>query len=180
MMQPRITIITGPPATGKSTVSQMAAKISSQNKSVHMHTDDFYHYIQKGTIPPYLPEAQEQNTVVITAFLSAAEQFAKNGYDVFIDGIVGPWFLEPWKKLIRQGIDVHYFILRATKEETLRRAINRSKLTKEENIKLVESMWGQFNDLGEYEGYVVETTDTAPQSVAESIVSKMADKKYLL
>ena len=44
MERGRIIVITGPPGTGKSTVSAIVAKESCMEKSVHMHTDDFYHY----------------------------------------------------------------------------------------------------------------------------------------
>ncbi|EJA9520714.1 hypothetical protein MUK06_001812, partial [Campylobacter coli] len=49
-------------------------------KSVHMHTDDFYHYLSKGAIPPHLPESNEQNLIVIEAFLEAAKRYARGGY----------------------------------------------------------------------------------------------------
>ena len=55
-MQGRIIIITGSPGTGKTTTSAIIARESNMEKSVHMHTDDFYHYLSKGAIPPYLPE----------------------------------------------------------------------------------------------------------------------------
>ena len=47
-------------------------------------------------ISPHLPEPNAQNGVVIEAFLETAKRFVKGGYDVYVDGIVGPWFLEPW------------------------------------------------------------------------------------
>ena len=86
----RIIIITGAPGTGKSTASAIVAKESTMEKSVHMYTDDFYHYLSKGAIAPHLPEANEQNRIVIEAFLEAAKRYARGGYDVIVDGIVGP------------------------------------------------------------------------------------------
>lgn len=60
-MQGRIIIITGSPGTGEeTTTSAIIARESNMEKSVHMHTDDFYHYLSKGAIPPYLPESNEQ------------------------------------------------------------------------------------------------------------------------
>ena len=41
----------------------------------------------------HLPESQEQNLVVVEAFLEAAKRYAHGGYDVIVDGIIGPWFL---------------------------------------------------------------------------------------
>lgn len=128
MNQGRIIVITGSPGTGKTTTASIVAKESNMDKSVHMHTDDFFHYLSKGAIPPHLPESNEQNLVVIEAFLEAAKRYARGGYDVIVDGIVGPWFLEPWRALVREDYEVHYIVLRASKEETMKRAVERSKL----------------------------------------------------
>ena len=48
MNQGRIIVITGAPGTGKTTTASAVAKKSDLEKSVHMHTDDFYHYLSKG------------------------------------------------------------------------------------------------------------------------------------
>ena len=63
-------------------------------------------------------------------------------------------------------------ILRASKNETMKRAINRSKLDKETNIELVEIMWEQFNNLGVYEVNAVDTTELSVFLVKEKIRSK--------
>ena len=144
MNQGRIIVLTGAPGAGKTTIASLIAKGSDMEKSVHMHTDDFYHYLSKGAIPPYLPESNEQNKIVISAFLEAAKRFARGGYDVIVDGIVGPWFLRPWLDIIRENYEVHYIILRAGKEETMQRAIKRAKLDRKINTELVETMWSNF------------------------------------
>lgn len=56
------------------------------------------------------------------AFLEAAKHFARGGYDVVTDGIIGPWSLSAWLKAAQDGCEVHDIVLRASKEETLRRA----------------------------------------------------------
>ena len=140
MTHGRITIITGSPGTGKSTVADKAAMESDMDKSVCIRTDDFFHYLKKGAIPPYLPESNAQNGVVIEAFLETAKRFVRGGYDVYVDGIVGPWFLEPWLGAAREGYDVHYIVLRASREITLRRAVERSNLDLKTNTELVEVM----------------------------------------
>ena len=137
MYKGRIIIITGSPGTGKTTIATIIAKESDFARSVHLHTDDFYHYLSKGAIPPHLPESQEQNLVVIEAFLEADKRYVRSGYDVIVDGIVGPWFLTRWKEAIQEGYEIHYIILRADKEETMKRAIERSKLSIDTNIELV-------------------------------------------
>ena len=108
MKRRRIIIITGAPATGKTTTAAIIAKESDLEKSVHIHTDDFYHYLSKGAIPPHLPESDNQNLVVIEAFLAAAKRYAQDGYDVIVDGIIGPWFLEPWLNVVQENYEVHW------------------------------------------------------------------------
>ena len=79
--------------------------------------------VRKTVDTTHLPESNEQNLVVIEAFLEAAKRYARGGYDVIVDGIVGPWFLEPWRALVREDYEVHYIVLRASKEETMKRAV---------------------------------------------------------
>ncbi|MDE6613135.1 MAG: AAA family ATPase [Clostridia bacterium] len=180
MNQGRIIVITGAPGTGKSTASKIVAKKSDKKKSVHMYTDDFYHYLSKGAIAPHLPESNEQNLIVIEAFLEAAKRYARGGYDVIVDGIIGPWFLKPWLNIVQEGYEVHYIVLRANKEETMKRAVNRVKLDRDTNIELVESMWGQFNNLGIYEANVIDTTNLLIEDTVSAIKEKISSKTTLL
>ena len=173
-------VITGSPGTGKTTISSIIAKESSMEKSVHMHTDDFYHYLSKGAIPPYLPESNDQNLIVIEAFLDAAKRYVRGGYDVIVDGIIGPWFLSPWEEITKEGYEVHYIILRASKEETIKRAVERSKLDRETNTKVVETMWVQFHNLGYYERNVIDTTNLSISDTVSMIKKKIKDKSALL
>ena len=174
MNQGRIIVITGSPGTGKTTTASIVAKESDMDKSVHMHTDDFFHYLSKGAIPPHLPESNKQNLVVIEAFLEAAKRYARGGYDVIVDGIVGPWFLEPWKALAQEDYEVHYIVLRASKKETMKRAVERSKLDRKTNIELVETMWEQFSGLGVYESNVIDTTTFTIKDTVSAIKERVA------
>lgn len=180
MQQGRIIVITGSPGTGKSTTASIIAKESNPEKSVHMHTNDFYHYISKGAISPHLPESNEQNLVVIEAFLEAAKRYARGKYDVIVDGIIGSWFLEPWQNIVREGYEVHYIILRASKEETMKRVVERTKLDRETNKELVETMWEQFCDLGIYESNVVDTTMHSVTDTVIAVKQKVASGMALL
>ena len=101
-------------------------------------------------------------------------------YDVIVDGIIGPWFLEPWLNIVREGYEVHYIVLRANKEETMKRAIERSKLDRKTNIELVEIMWEQFNNLGAYEKNILDTTQLSVEDTVSAIKEKVANKATLL
>ncbi len=76
---------------------------------VHLHADDFWHFIKHGAIPPYLPEAHEQNRSVVRILANVAEGYARGGYFVLLDGIVGPWFLGHFHSL---RVAPHYIVLR--------------------------------------------------------------------
>ena len=71
-----ILILTGPPGAGKTTTARSLAAASGA-PAVHLHSDDFWHFIKKGAIPPYLHEAHKQNEVVIAVLAQAAEGYAK-------------------------------------------------------------------------------------------------------
>ena len=47
----RIIVITGSPGTGKTTTASIVAKESELDKSVHMHTDDFFHFFKQRRNP---------------------------------------------------------------------------------------------------------------------------------
>ena len=71
-------------------------------------------------------------------------------------------------------------ILRASKEETLKRAVERSKLDRKTNIELVETMWEQFCNLGIYESNVVDTTNYSIQETVSAVQEKIASRAALL
>ena len=80
--------------------------LESASEEWYQHSDRQY----PGAIPPHLPESNEQNLIVIEAFLEAAKRYARGGYDVIVDGIVGPWFLEPWLNIVQEHYEVHYML----------------------------------------------------------------------
>ena len=179
MEQGRIIVISGAPGTGKTTAAALAARDTAAEKSVCMRTDDFYAHLCKGAVAPHLPQADTQNGVVIEAFLQAAMRYARGGYEVMVDGVVGPWFLSPFCAAAKV-CEVHYIVLRADREETLRRAVGRDKLDRETNAALVEAMWPQFAQLGAYERHVIDTTRLTPQETAERILTGVERGTYRL
>lgn len=70
--------------------------------------------------------------------------------------------------------------LRASKEETMKRAIERSKLDRETNIELVETMWNQFSNLGIYELNVIDTTTHSIKDTVSAVKEKIVSGTALL
>ena len=55
--------------------------------------DAFWHFIV-GHTPPGLPEAEEQNRIAVAALASAALAYDLGGYEVFVDAVVRPTYLD--------------------------------------------------------------------------------------
>jgi chloramphenicol 3-O-phosphotransferase len=174
-----ILILTGAPGAGKSTVARLLADTSTR-PTVHLHTDDFYAAIRKGFISPWLREAQQQNIVVVGVIVEAALGFARGGYDVIIDGIVGPWFLDPFREAAKNGVAFDYVVLRPNEAETIRRgsARNFEKALRDEAV--IAQMWKAFSDLGPLESHALDSTAAPPDVTAEEIRSGIAAGRFRL
>lgn len=100
--------IAGPPGAGKSTVSALvSARLSP---SVLIRGDAFYRFLDQGALAPWLPEATDQNRVVIRASGAAAGRFVRGGYETVYDGVLGPWWLPTFFGATELD-DLHYVIL---------------------------------------------------------------------
>ena len=162
---PSILIITGAPGSGKSTVARALAD-SAATPTVHLHTDDFYTSIRSGFVLPYLPEAQRQNEVVIGVLAQAATGYARGGYDVIVDGIVGPWFLDPFRAAARAGgIPLHYAVLRPGAAVSLARAKARAGHALRDD-EAINGLSAAFAHIDELEGHCV---DSATQTLDETV-----------
>lgn len=151
-------------------------------KAVHLHTDDFWHYIVAGAIPPYLPESDEQNQTVVRVIVNAAYTYAAGGYTVVVDGIVGPWMLDHYRKGLQQhpGLLVHYLVLRPDRNETLSRAQARTSsdaLIDEEPILL---LWDQFANLDDLESHVIDTSHHSPADTLQAVADTVKSGDLLL
>lgn len=158
-----IAIVTGAPGAGKTTLSRRAAKADS--RGLHLPADVFYTF-PAYPVSPVLPEAHEQNGAVIAAVTRAAAAFAARGYEVFLDGIVGPSFLPAVAaELAFTRIPIDYVILQVGRDEAIRRATSRLQPGTEV---VVRHMHAEFQNLGEYASHAFDTTDmTIDEAFAE-------------
>ena len=120
---PGLLVVTGPPGSGKSTVSEALADL--WEPSVLVEGDAFFRFLRRGMIPPWLPESHAQNDTTVRAAAAAAGGFAAGGMAVVYDGVIGPWFLPAFARL--SGVEaLDYVVLLPPVETCLKRVETRS------------------------------------------------------
>jgi predicted kinase len=158
-----VVIVTGPPGTGKTTIVRMLA--DAQVRSVHLESDWFYRFIRAGFIPPHLPASRPQNDAVMDLVGDVAIGYARNGYVVFWDGIVGPWYLDRvLARLAAGGVRVHYVPLRASRSRARARVRRRDGTTADSGA---DVMYEHMSDFGALEHLVVSTDGPARKAMLE-------------
>jgi chloramphenicol 3-O-phosphotransferase len=170
-----ILILTGPPGSGKTTTGEALAHVPGSPK-VHLHSDFFWGFIKHGKIPPYLPEAHSQNGVVIDVVSKVAEGYARGGYFVVMDGIVGPWFLAPFRAL---EVPLHYIVLRPPLEEAIRRCQARGGDTLADPEPITH-LHRQFSDLGELERHAFPTEGRDREEMLRAVSAAVDSGEFRL
>jgi len=176
----RLVIVSGPPGAGKSTVARRLSQRTKAPLAMHMHTDDMYAYVKKGFVPPWMPESREQNVTLMNAMAASAGICAKGGYDVFIDGIVGPWFFEPWIAAARSHeLELHFVMLMPDEVTTVSRAIARGAGAMTDPG-VTEHMWRQFQSHGVEARHRVDSSAHTPDETVKAVLDGLGEGRFRL
>lgn len=160
-----VLVITGPPGSGKSTVAPLVAE-QIGGLVACIEADWFWTTLKGGYIEPWRPESNHQNETILRAVTSAAAALASGGYQVVIDGVIGPWHLPIAGSLLQtDGIDLDYAVLRPDLATCLARAEERAleppRVPGHPALRAsgpIRHMWEQFSDLGDLGAHVIDTT----------------------
>lgn len=172
-----ITVLTGPPGAGKTTVA--AAIAGAAPLGVHMVTDEVFHWIAAGYLPPWQAGADGQNTTVMGVIGAAAARFSAGGYHVVVDGIVGPWFLDRFRETAGSG-RLAYVVLRPSRDVALARATGRTGGRDLVDPGPVGAMYDAFADLGPLEGHVVDTSDFTVEATVVAVTEGLAGGRWVV
>lgn len=168
-----ITVVSGSPGAGKTTLARGLATLSE--RGLHLESDPFYGF-PAHPIDPTTPASHAQNSAILTAVVRAATGFAEADYDVYVDGVVGPWWLPLLgAELVTRGIALHYLVLRVELEEALRRAAARAQSTDEAAVR---HMHRAFEDLGAFAGHAVNTSGVAVETLLERVAASLAQGDF--
>ena len=168
-----IIIVSGCPGSGKTTLARSLALSSPQG--LHL-VSDLYYSFPVARVDPTRPESHHQNTVVMRAVARSARAFAEGGYNVFVDGVIGPWFLPVFRDELSEA-RVSYLVLRARESDVLGRVREREGPGRSP---IVRHMFAAFADLGEWGVHGIETSDRAPDDVLAVALHGLALGQYVV
>ncbi len=179
-MSPSIIILTGPPGSGKTAIGELMASKAPHN-SVHMRVDNFFTWVRAGFIPPDQPESRAQNATVLTAAAMAAITYWRGGYEVIIDGIVGPWFLPILQTAFaKANAPTSYVIVRADEKIAIDRCLFRDRAEAVREMEGIRGLHSAFANVGNLEPHVVNTSSISAAEAARQIREALPGGRFLI
>jgi predicted ABC-type ATPase len=156
-----ITIISGPPGAGKTTVTK---ELICLNKGtlVYIEGDDFWKFmVNDGGRPVH-----KNFRATMSAMIGASIGYARNDYEVLLDFSIPPWYIiKAAEKLKQRKIALNYVVLLPTIDICATRAANREYGAIEYNERFIKF----YESFGELQQYIVEENEADAKAIAERV-----------
>lgn len=109
--------------------------------------------------------------LIVSGLGRTAGAFVEDGWDVVLDGVVGPWFLPVLVRELSSDMSVEYVILETTAATARARVVGRDGPGGEDRV---THMHRAFADLGPFTRHRVDTTDRPPDAVLAEVLRQRA------
>jgi chloramphenicol 3-O-phosphotransferase len=167
-----VLVITGPAASGKTSVARRIAE-QSADPSVHLKGDDFFRALKVGRLRGWEEGSTPQHEVVFEAIGSATRAFANGGYFVVLDSLIRPRYLDILFEAIKtKETELHVAVLRPSLSETQSRSRQRDEADRHSD-EILEELHGAFRELGGLESHVIDNTTLDENQTIDAIRSRM-------
>jgi len=165
-------VLTGPPGAGKTSAAAILAQ--RFEAGVHLRSDLFFDFVTAGFVEPWRPESQRQNEIVMRTVGEAASSYARGGYFTVVDGIVIPRrFLATVRDtLAADGHAIAYAVLSAPLATCIERVADREGPELSDPA-VVEQLWNEFADLGEYASHAIPVGGSSADDVADRLARRL-------
>ena len=118
--------------------------------------------------------------MVIDAIVGTVATFARGGYDVVVDGIVGPWFLPPFRAASEHHqFAMSYVVLRPDLATTLLRAEQRAG-HELKDVDAITGLHAAFEQLGTLEDHAIDTGGLDAAQTANEVRRILASGRHRL
>lgn len=173
MTNAKIILVTGPPASGKTTVTKLLAK--SFPKTALIDVDQLRSMIKKGKKVPWgkTAESQKQLRIVTKIACYAAQQFAQNGFRVFIDDVALKEELEEYSGRLKP-FGFQAFVLLPGQKTVAQRDRKRSKVLfmGKRTIELYQKFAKKRNNPA---WKIIDSTHQTPKQTVQEIKKELKD-----
>jgi len=171
---PSLVIVSGCPGSGKTTLSRALARL--QPKGLHLLSDAFYRF-PVALVDPILPESHDQNAAIMRAVGRSARAFAEAGYDVVLDGVIGPWLVPLLQQELSGPWPVSYLLLHVPELEALRRVRARQGPGASPHVR---HMVAALAEPRPFHGHIISTGGVPPARVLELAVQGLSEGRFSL
>lgn len=169
-----ITIVSGCPGAGKTTLAHELASLAG--RGLHLLSDTFYRFPAR-PIDPATSAAHQQNSSIMRALGRAAGSFAEDEYAVFLDGVIGPWFLPVLARELPPEISLEYVVLQVNLEQALHRVRQRAGPGVSAGV---VQMHRAFSELGLFARFALDTSRSSVEEVVAAFLVRHARGEFLV